>query len=216
MVVLVGVCSPVFFSVECSLHLCLAGPGAYDVGGGDRGPQYSMGMRGSSGSSAGDTPGLFVFSLTLFLLFLRFVSLFVFSEGWRAIAPVSKSKCTGPGAYDVPSGDRGPQHSLASRHETPKKASETPGVPCFVLAELCCAVLCCAVLRPAFFFSGNWWRSCLFWGVPSQLSFLELKEREPSWVSLLGHRGYRSGGDGTGWNEMGRNQNRGIGFSFHF
>ena len=133
-----------FFSVECSLHLCLAGPGAYDVGGGDRGPQYIMGMRGSSGSSAGDTPGLFVFSLTLFLLFLRFVSLFVFSEGWRAIAPVSKSKCTGPGAYDVPSGDRGPQHSLASRHETPKKASETPGVPCFVLAELCLAVLCCA------------------------------------------------------------------------
>ena len=140
------------------------------MGGGDRGPQYIMGMRGSSGSSAGDTPGLFVFSLTLFLFFLRFVSLFVFSEGWRAIAPVSKSKCTGPGAYDVPSGDRGPQHSLASRHETPKKASETPGVPCFVLAELCLAVLCCAATGvflaatgDVVVYSGERPLSCHFW-----------------------------------------------------
>ena len=34
----------------------------------------------------------------------------------------------GPGAYDVPAGDRGPQHSLSSRHELSGKALETPGL----------------------------------------------------------------------------------------
>jgi len=84
------------------------------------------------------------------LLFFYLSFPYLFFEGWHAIAPFSKFKCTGPGAYDVPSGDRGPQHSLASRHETPKKASETPGVPSFVRAELCLAVL-----RPAFFLAAT-------------------------------------------------------------
>ena len=34
----------------------------------------------------------------------------------------------GPGAYDAPAGDRGPQPSLSSRHELLGQASATPGV----------------------------------------------------------------------------------------
>lgn len=34
-----------------------AGPGAYDVRGGDRGPQYSMGVRTGGSAGAGETPG---------------------------------------------------------------------------------------------------------------------------------------------------------------
>ena len=35
---------------------------------------------------------------------------------------------TGPGAYDTPAGDRGPQHSLGSRPSGGRVARDTPGV----------------------------------------------------------------------------------------
>ena len=71
----------------------------------------------------------------------------------------------GPGAYDAPAGDRGPQPSLSSRHELLGQASATPGV---VHGRVCVghggqwwhfAGRCGPVARQQ---CGIWW-GCLWW-----------------------------------------------------